>query len=245
VEKNPALQPVPVGRAADLSFGDGKVKRLSLSDQAYIAIKDAILNITLPPGTVITEDHLANQLGISKSPVRAALVHLQRDGLVVFSPYKGTIVSELREKDVRDLYEVRALLEPYCVRRLTPVLTDRDVETVQDLLDRAEAALSEGDNEVFSRHSSDFHSYIVNRLGNATIIASYNSISLQMERLRHISRDGHPGRRQTLEEEKEIFSYMKANEADKAAALMERHILQYLELFVEAIHNHRIEAIQH
>ncbi len=245
MDKKALLQGVPPIAVTDLVLGDGKVKRLSLSDQAYIAIKDAILRIALPPGVSVTEEQLANLLGISKSPVRAALLHLQRDGLVSFSPYKGTIVSELREKDVRDLYEVRALLEPYCVKRLTPLLTEEDIEAVQGILDQASAALSDGDIEVFSRHSSDFHSYIVNRLDNATIIASYNTISLQMERLRHISKDGHPGRQETLDEEREIFSYMKANDADTAASLMEKHILSYLELFVEAIHNHRIEAIQH
>ncbi|MGH6915780.1 MAG: GntR family transcriptional regulator, partial [Geminicoccales bacterium] len=86
------------------------INRSSLSEQAYVAIKGMIHRLELKPGEPITEAQLSALLNISKSPIRSALIHLQRDGLLTMTPYKETIVSELSVDVVRSLYEARALI---------------------------------------------------------------------------------------------------------------------------------------
>ena len=87
----------------------GKAK--SLADQAYETIKRNILNLTYPPGMPLTEAKLAEELGMSRSPVRTALRMLQTDGLIVTDYYKSMTVKEITEEDINQIYQLRELIE--------------------------------------------------------------------------------------------------------------------------------------
>ena len=87
----------------------GKAK--SLADQAYETIKQNILNLTYPPGMPLTEAKLAEELGMSRSPVCTALRMLQTDGLIVTDYYKSMTVKEITEEDINQIYQLRELIE--------------------------------------------------------------------------------------------------------------------------------------
>ena len=95
----------------------------SLKDRAYHRIKAAILNLELKPGDPLVEGELAERLGISKTPVRDALTELRREGLVTKIPYSGTCVSEITQQDIRDIIQIRGVLEALAARLATPLLT--------------------------------------------------------------------------------------------------------------------------
>ena len=86
-------------------------KSVSLTDQAYENIKTNILNLTYPPGMALTEALLCSQLGMSRSPVRAAIHRLQTEGLIVSDYYKSMTVKEITDKDINEIYQLRELLE--------------------------------------------------------------------------------------------------------------------------------------
>ena len=86
-------------------------KPISLADQAYETIKRNILNLTYPPGMPLTEARLTNELGMSRSPVRAAIHMLQAEGLIVTDYYKSMTVKEITDKDLHEIYQLRELLE--------------------------------------------------------------------------------------------------------------------------------------
>jgi len=88
----------------------------TLSEKAYIAIRDSILRNELLPGTPVSVDSFANDLGISPTPVREALARLVAGGLIDHEPRKGMRIVDLTEEDVREAYEVRRILEPHVVR---------------------------------------------------------------------------------------------------------------------------------
>ena len=83
----------------------------TLTERVYSSVKEAILSLNLKPGSPLVEDELAGQLGTSKTPVRDALLALERDGLVTKIPYKGTYVSELTEDDAVEIFQLRSALE--------------------------------------------------------------------------------------------------------------------------------------
>ena len=93
----------------------------SLTDKAYSAIKSAIMSNELTPGTVLAEENLASQLGISRTPLRAALQRLQHEEIVMQNG-KNMVVAEVTERDVRDISVVRIQLEPLAIRRRTAAL---------------------------------------------------------------------------------------------------------------------------
>lgn len=86
-------------------------KNISLADQAYQKIKQNILNLTYAPGMPLTESQLASELGMSRSPVRTAIHMLQAEGLIVSDYYKSMTVKEITDKDIRDIYQLRELIE--------------------------------------------------------------------------------------------------------------------------------------
>src|SRR4051794_1573230 len=78
-----------------------------LKDQAYLRLKDAIVSLQIPPGTPLVEARLAEQLGISKTPIRHALIRLEQEGFVHTVPFKGTFVHYVTADDMRELFELR------------------------------------------------------------------------------------------------------------------------------------------
>ena len=86
-------------------------KNTSLADQAYEKIKQNILNLTYPPGMVLTESMLTRELGMSRSPVRTAIQMLQSEGLIVSDYYKSMTVKEITDTDINEIYQLRELLE--------------------------------------------------------------------------------------------------------------------------------------
>ena len=89
----------------------------SLSDQAYDAIRSAILICALAPGEAISESTLASRYGVGKAPVRAALSRLRQEGLVSASPRRSYVVAPITLRDVQELYALRLILEPATARR--------------------------------------------------------------------------------------------------------------------------------
>ena len=85
--------------------------KISLADQAYHTIKERILNLTYPPGMQLTETMLADDLHMSRNPIRTALKSLHSEGLIVRDYYKSITVKEITDRDIREIYQLRELLE--------------------------------------------------------------------------------------------------------------------------------------
>jgi DNA-binding GntR family transcriptional regulator len=213
------------------------INRASLSDQAYAVIRRMILELELKPGTAVTEAQLSEILGLSKSPIRNALIHLQRDGLVTITPYKETIVSTLTVETARHIYEVRSLLEPYFVEQVTPRLNADDLRDLQETIDQADAALERGDFGAFFALNTEFHGFFVRHHGNEFFWNLFQSVELQMQRIRMISAAIHNNPGKQAAEHREIFEAVNRGDAELATSLMRQHVAGYWEDLV-----HEIEA---
>ncbi len=205
------------------------ISRASLSEQAYAAIKGMINRLELKPGEPITEAQLSAALNISKSPIRSALIHLQRDGLVTTTPYKETVVSEINVERVRAVYEARVLIEPYCVAEATAHLTGTDLARLKEMLDRSERLLRAEDYPAYFGINREFHGFFVERQGNDLFWNLYRVIDSQMERVRMLSATilGHP--RKQFEEHAGIFDAVRGRDPERAGAAMKAHLLGYLD----------------
>lgn len=207
-------------------------KRESLGRLAYERIKGEILDERLLPRQPLIEAELAAKYGMSKTPVREALLSLAREGLVEMSSFRGGRVRDFTADDAREIYELRELLEPFALRRAVPRLTDGDRRSLRALLDKAQAAAERGDRRELSRLNCAFHSSLVARCRNEKVIEILahlqNQVRVMSMRLWNV-RATHL---REAEQHRAILTAVEAGQADQAAELLGEHISEFRERYV-------------
>lgn len=120
------------------------LRRKSLSDTTLDLIRTAIYDGDLLPGQRLIEQNLAAQLDVSRGPVRDALRELEREGLIVSRPNRGTYVARLRQSDLREVYSLRQVLEQLAVRLACENATPKDKEELKGIVEKMKRAVKEG-----------------------------------------------------------------------------------------------------
>ncbi len=201
----------------------------SLKDKAYTAIRDAILTLELEPGTSLVESDLASQLGISKTPVRDALQELERDGLVIRIPFKGTYVTEVMEQDLREIFQLRAVLEGLAARLATPLFTPQELEQLDRDHTASEDALAEGDLALCSKLGKGLHDAIIDKADNERLITMIRNLDASLMRFRALS-DRVSGRLDiSVGEHRRIIDALRRRDAYAAEESVRDHLHSVLE----------------
>jgi DNA-binding GntR family transcriptional regulator len=132
-------------------------------------IRDAIVDGRLDPGQRLKEEELARELGISRTPIREALLMLQAEGLVDAAPNRGATVRAHTAQDLDDLYQLRALLEGFAARRAATRLTQGQIEELQASCDRFDL-LGTGDVREIVKENMYFHNMILEAAGSERLV---------------------------------------------------------------------------
>ncbi len=183
--------PVPVENAL--------LERELLKDQAYVAIRDAIVDGTLAPGERLRDQELCAWLGLSRTPVREALARLEQDGLVETAPQRFTRVAPLDRQAAGDAFPVVAALHALAAELAHPRLTGRDHDELRAANERFAQALDAGDVSAALAADDDFHGVFVTAAANAEIARSLDRLMggvRRLERLRFGSLAGRASVRQ-------------------------------------------------
>ena len=167
--------------------GDSGVDRSLLRDDVYRRLRDAIVDGTFAPGEQLKDGDLAEWLGVSRTPVREALLRLGASGLVVALPGRSTTVSTIDARAVRDARDVIAAMHELAVREMTGQLSDADVERMRDANRRFAAALAAEDIAGALQADEELHRVPVAALGNralAAVLEQFDPLVRRAERLR-------------------------------------------------------------
>ncbi|HEY7967495.1 MAG TPA: GntR family transcriptional regulator [Solirubrobacteraceae bacterium] len=196
----------------------------SASDIATELIREAIFDGRLAPGQRLKEEELANELGLSRTPVREALLVLQTEGLVSAVPNRGAVVRTYTERDLVDIYELRALLESFAARQAALRLSPEALEELTESCDRFRELRLVGDMLGLIRENLAFHQTIVNAAGTAKLAdlvrsavelpLVYRSFSWFSQKEMEISEQAH----------RRLLATLRAGDADRAELLMKQHI---------------------
>lgn len=111
----------------------------SIGDMVYEVLREALLSGAFAPGEHLRQEALATAIGVSRLPVRSALIKLDTEGLVTFNPRRGAVVKTLTHAQVREIYELRNLLEPYALRKSMARMTPDRVERLRERADLLDA----------------------------------------------------------------------------------------------------------
>jgi DNA-binding GntR family transcriptional regulator len=157
----------------------------SLSDDAYSEVKRRILSNEYLGGFQILEERLCEELGMSRTPLREALVRLQQEGLVEILPRRGVRVLPLTATDIGDIYEVLSALELLAARRLAEMPdNDAQVRRLQAEVDAMRRALDENDLNAWAMADERFHRVLVDECGNARLANAARTLLDQSQRFR-------------------------------------------------------------
>jgi DNA-binding GntR family transcriptional regulator len=158
--------------------GDGELESYSLVELAFNRLSAEILSGRTDPGERLVEEQLTRQLGISRAPLREALRQLAEQGLVEHIPRRGVRVATLSDNDVRELYEVRDVLERHAVGSMPP---GADASGLRAALEVMRAATVQGDRLAIADAHRRFHVALVAMGGNRQLSALYESVLVRLQ----------------------------------------------------------------
>lgn len=158
-----------------------------LGARVYEAIKEAILSLKIRPGEVLTIGRLADQLGASRTPVRDALLILEREGLVTIVPQKGTYVSMILPQDVHEIFELRIVLESYASRVAATRVTPDELDRAEATLQEANWAFAQGEKIQAADLGRPIHDLVVRKVGNDRLVRGLNELETHYTRIRHFA----------------------------------------------------------
>ena len=201
----------------------------SLEEQVTATLEAEILTGTLAAGTALTEQSLSVRLGVSRTPIRAALHTLAEEGLINLIPNRGAVVVGVTREDLIDIYKIRMRLEGLASALAAERISREDLATLRESVELAEFYISRNDTEHLKELDTQFHAIIYrasgNRMLNKTLselhrnIISYRKMSLSV-----------PGRlERSVGEHREILKAIEAKDAERADSLTCAHVAAALE----------------
>ncbi len=199
------------------------------------SIRDAIIKGTLKPGERLMEIQLAEELGVSRTPVREALRKLELEGFIVMVPRKGAYVADLSVKDIADVFEIRIALEGLAAALAAERITDEELELMErSLIEKGEAIVA-GDLERLVQVDASFHETFYQASRNERLNAIINNLREQIQRFRSASLS-YPGRnKKSLDEHHAILEALEARNVTLARQLAQEHIENAENVLIETL----------
>ena len=195
-----------------------------LSDQAYLAIRDLIVTLELPPGAIVSEADLMNRLAMGRTPVREALRALARERLIDVYPRRGMFVAGVDARDLASLSEARAVLEPAAARLAARRLTESDKATLDELLAELDALGSTPDERDLITLDRRLHRFVYATARNPFLESTLDEQYTHALRIWFMALDRLPHLDDAVKEHRDILEAIRRGDADQAAITMAAHI---------------------
>ena len=197
---------------------------LPLRDVVFNTLRQAILTGELKPGERLMEIHLANRLGVSRTPIREAIRKLELEGLVTMIPRRGAEVAQITEKSMKDVLEVRRTLDALSAELACERISAEEEEALKKACLNFEAAVKTKDTKAIAKADVAIHDIIAAATGNQRLIQLINNLAEQMYRYRfeYIKDDSqHEG---IIEEHRIIYESIVKKDKEAAAEMAKTHI---------------------
>jgi len=203
-----------------------------LRELVYEELKRQILIGEIAPGTRMMEVELADEMGVSRTPVREAIRKLEKEGLVSIEPRRGAYAADISIKDILDVLEVRQDLEGMAAALASQKITAEEKEEMEDLVQQYAQAVESRDVDKIIEEDALFHEYLVKCSGNKSLIQLVNQVQELSLRFRYLYYDDFSRFAAQPVEHKEICEAIISGDNERARNAMEEHI-SHLRDFVE------------
>lgn len=211
-----------------------KLNHATLEKQVVRAIRRQIFNGDLPANARIVEAEIAREMGISRAPVREALGILQREGLIVTYPRKGSYVVDLTYADIEEIYTLRVLLECHAVGLAMERLTGADLARLRDLVEQIGAAAGSDVLEA-ARCDMLFHDEIFKLSGHKRLCQAWKDLAAQMQMLMAMTKEFFLTSRDLRQVHAVLVDALAAGDRRLARESFEHHIMNGIQDLIAAL----------
>lgn len=200
-------------------------------EEAYEYLKNAILTNELLPETAISELVISEKLSMSRTPIREALRKLESDGLIVSYPSRGSFVTSVNALDVEEIFSLRALFEKWAFERSIYHISDAELD---ELAEGFKIARERSDWDLVHKTDRKLHRLIIDRAGSKRLASFFDTLELQVERIRLMGAKD-PGRsRRSYEEHTQIINCIREKDVKKGVKILEQHLRSVSESAIRA-----------
>ena len=197
---------------------------IPLRDVVFNTLRSAIITGKLPPGERLMEIKLANELGVSRTPVREALRKLEKEGLVITTARKGAEVAPINERDLKEVLEIRKSLESLACQLAAQKITEDQVEDLRDMNRAIAAAVDRKDTEAITQMDIEFHEIIYAVTENRRLIDMLHQLKEHILRYRLQYIKDMKNKKAIVDEHEKIIKALEAHNVKAARKEIERHI---------------------
>jgi DNA-binding GntR family transcriptional regulator len=196
----------------------------SLHGKIFEKLESSILNGKYKYGDLLNEIKLAEEMGVSRTPVREALRQLELEGLVAYTPNKGVVVRGLSKEDIKDIYQIRLMIEGMTARRAAENITEEELAVLKEYIELEEFYTGRDDVNQLSRLDSCFHETIYKACGSRLLTKTLKVFHHYVKSVRDISLSRPERAKETYLEHKAIYEAIKDRDRELAEILMEQHV---------------------
>jgi DNA-binding GntR family transcriptional regulator len=210
-----------------------RIAPTALYQEVAERLRQRIFAHELTPGMWVDEQTLAEQYGISRTPLREALKVLASEGLVELKPRRGCYVTEISRQDLDDIFPLMAMLEGRCAAEAVARAKAADLTALKTIHENLESAARDGRIDAFFEANQAFHKKIQELSGNRWLLSVIQDLRkvLKLSRLHSLSLEGRL--QQSLDEHRAILATMLSGDAARAERLMHDHLLSGREALVK------------
>ncbi|HVB97122.1 MAG TPA: GntR family transcriptional regulator [Chloroflexota bacterium] len=205
-------------------FTPEPAQHVALWEMVAAGLRRAIILGELPDGLHLEEPALAEKFGVSRIPVREALTRLAHEGLIRLEPRRGAFVVGTTETDVHEIYEVRALIETYALRRTANTIDQAGIAQLQRYADQMAKALADHNLDRFSEPDVNFHREIVVLAQNRRLLAAWEPIGGLIAAILSITDTTYRDMPRSVESHRAIIRALQSHDAPTAEAELRAHL---------------------
>jgi len=212
-----------------------------LREVVYEELKMQILTGAIVPGTRMMEVELANEIGVSRTPVREAIRKLEKEGLVTIEPRRGAYASQISTKDMVEILEVRQNMEGLAAFFAASRMTSDQMEELKSIEEKYNEAVKSGDMQEMIKYDTKFHRMIVESCNNKVLVQMIEQLQELVLRFRYIYYDNFKRAENMPEEHMEIMQAIETGNAEAARNAADTHIDRLKELVInDEVHQKHI-----
>jgi DNA-binding GntR family transcriptional regulator len=201
-------------------------ERKSLGQHVFDNLKQAIIKGNIAPGEWLVESHIAQMLGISRTPVREAIHKLERERLIERQPRGGFTVLGFNREDIEETFGIRSVLEGYAARLATDKHRPKELDALEKKIDKFQECLSRKKTEALPEINTEFHDLLYELSKSPRLIHIINGLRDQIFRYRQMILRDNRFANISNEDHKKMLAFMRRRDAEGVERIVREHILR-------------------